>query len=283
MKKYYHLIKPGIVRGNAITGIAGFLLAARGTFDTLTFIGMLLGLSGVIASACVYNNILDRNIDRKMKRTKERSLVTGEISVSNALLFASILFFIGFGLLLWLTNLLATLSAFVGFVAYVGLYGYTKRKSPLSTLVGTVSGSTPIVIGYVAASGSFDPTALLLFAVMVYWQLAHFYAVALYRQKEYENANIQLWPTKYGRPATTTQIKMSGVFFLLSTLLIGNVADLSPLYFVVITLVNIWWIMTMFRSNFHYSLDKWAKKIFAQSLVVLLIWSVLLSVDYWLP
>jgi protoheme IX farnesyltransferase len=73
IKNYYYMTKPGIVRGNVLTVIAGFLLASRGQIDLWTFVGVVLGTALVIASACVANNYIDRHIDKKMERTKKRS------------------------------------------------------------------------------------------------------------------------------------------------------------------------------------------------------------------
>ncbi len=83
VKTYYLLTKPGIIMGNGIAAIAGFALAAKGNFDFLLFLYTLAGLALVIASACVFNNYLDRDIDEKMARTKNRPLVKGLISGKN--------------------------------------------------------------------------------------------------------------------------------------------------------------------------------------------------------
>jgi len=91
LKDYYHLTKPGIIRGNLISAIAGFLLASKGNVKVGLFVATLMGLSMVIASAGVFNNYIDRDIDRKMARTKKRALVSGAITGRNALIYASIL------------------------------------------------------------------------------------------------------------------------------------------------------------------------------------------------
>lgn len=280
MKKYYELTKPGIIRGNVITAIAGFLLASRGEFDSWLFLGTIIGLLFVVASACVVNNIIDRDIDAKMMRTKDRALVKQQLSIRAATIFGLLLGILGFSLMFLYSNIVATVLALVGYIAYAGWYTFAKRKTPLSTIIGTVSGATPIVIGYVAVVGQIDVVALVLFSAMVYWQLAHFYAIALYRQKEYEKAHITLWPTGYGRSSTYTQINFAGIFFVASVLLLGYIADLGALYFVGMVFVGFWWLQTIMSGSRTNPQDTWARKVFKQSLVTILVWSILLSVDH---
>jgi len=111
VKAYYRLTKPGIIYGNAITALAGFLLASRGHIDIILGIATLLGISLVIASACVFNNYLDQGIDIKMARTKKRALVTGVIKGQAALVYAVILGIVGFTALAAYTNALTVIRA----------------------------------------------------------------------------------------------------------------------------------------------------------------------------
>src|SRR4051812_23441537 len=122
IKTYYHLTKPGIIYGNAITAMAGFFLASKGHFDPKLFVAMLVGLSLVIASGCVFNNIMDKDIDSKMDRTKNRAMVAGAISKVNATVYGTILLSLGVLSLFVLTNLSALFAALIGFIVYVFLY-----------------------------------------------------------------------------------------------------------------------------------------------------------------
>ena len=124
-KDFYYLAKPGIVRGNMLSLAAGYILAATlYGFDLLALVGVLIGTACVIASGCVFNNYLDRSIDAKMKRTKERALVLHTVSNRAALLYGSGLGLVGFASLWFLTNPLTTLIGLVGFVWYVVIYGF---------------------------------------------------------------------------------------------------------------------------------------------------------------
>ncbi len=91
VKTYYRLTKPGIIKGNIITAAAGFLLGAQGNINSQTLLGLLVGISLVIASGCVFNNYYDRDIDKKMSRTKQRALATATIPHAKAISYAGIL------------------------------------------------------------------------------------------------------------------------------------------------------------------------------------------------
>ena len=185
MHRYIHVLKPGIVLSNTIAAIGGYLFAGRIYYEATTLIGITIGTLLVVSSGCVANNYLDRKIDAKMSRTKGRELVVGSIKPLDALVYASFLWVIGITALGVITNNLTTLLGITGFFGYVFVYGYTKRKTYLGTAVGTVPGSVSIVAGYCAATNSLDVTAMMLFFVMAFWQMVHFYAIAIFRKNDY--------------------------------------------------------------------------------------------------
>jgi heme o synthase len=280
---YYKLTKPGIVRGNAIVATAGFLFASRGSVNFWQLVATVSGLSLIIASACVWNNYLDRNIDKKMKRTKGRALVTGRIPVLHALLFGTTLGAFGTYLLFIYTNLLTTWVALFGFFAYVVVYGIGKRKSIHGTAIGSISGSVPPVVGYVAVTNQLDAAALLLFLVLVTWQMPHFYAIALFRKKDYEKAGIPVLPVIKGNYVTKVEIVLYIITF------IGACASLTLLgytgitYTLVMLLLGLYWLNQAIQGFQAKKDDAWARKLFGISLILLLSFSLMISVDHFLP
>ena len=120
-KQYLQVTKPGIIFGNLISVIGGFLLASKGSIDYALFIYTLVGVSLVVASGCVFNNYIDMDIDKKMERTKNRVLVKGLIAPSVSLVYATLLGIAGFILLWFGANPLACWLGVMGFVVYVGL------------------------------------------------------------------------------------------------------------------------------------------------------------------
>ena len=164
-KRYLLITKPGIIMGNLISVLGGFFLAANGSQSLQLLLMTLMGVSLVIASGCVFNNYIDRDIDGLMERTRNRVLVKGLISPRASLIYASLLGVAGV-VLLGQINGLAALLGGLGFVVYVGLYSlWLKRRSVYGTLVGSLSGAMPPVIGYCAVRGEFDSGALVLLLI----------------------------------------------------------------------------------------------------------------------
>ncbi len=194
-KKYLFLTKPGILFGNFITTLGGFFLAAQGSIDCLLLLLTLLGTTFVVASGCVVNNVIDQDIDQKMQRTMNRALVQKTISPTVAMSYALVLGVIGFSILWFYVNGYAFLFAVIGFVVYVGFYSlWSKRTTIHQTVIGSISGASPPVIGYTAVSHQFDVAALLIFVAYALWQMPHSWAIAIYRFDDYKNAGIPILP-----------------------------------------------------------------------------------------
>ena len=282
VQAYYRLTKPGIIYGNALMAIAGYFFGAAGSPSVTVFLPMLIGISAVIASACVYNNIIDRDIDAKMERTKERAMPTGRIPRVDALLFASFLLLVGLVLLVLGTNALTAFVALMGHLAYVVLYGYAKRKTVHGTLIGTLSGSTPPVIGYAAATGTLDVTALLLFVVLAAWQMPHFFAIAIFRRDDYRRANIPVLPVVSGVEATKRQIILYVVVFIISCVLLGLFSSLSLLSTLILVLLGAYWLLLCLNQVEDEPIELWAGRQFGWSLKLLLFMCLILSLDSFL-
>ncbi len=191
IKEYYELTKPGIVYGNALVAAAGFAYAST-NFSWPGFFAMLIGLSCIIASACVCNNYFDRNIDAKMARTKHRALVQKTIFPQNAFLFAATLGFFGVAVLYMFSTPTALLVAVAGWLVYVLAYTPLKHITPHALWVGAIAGATPPVVGYAAVTNSLDMNAFWLFLFLCLWQVPHFLGIAAFRYDEYQEAGIAL-------------------------------------------------------------------------------------------
>jgi heme o synthase len=283
LKDYYWLAKPGIVYGNAIAAIAGYFLAANGNVRFDVFIAMLAGICLVMASACVVNNVIDRDMDKKMKRTAWRPTVKGTISVQNALLYAAVLGVAGFSSLWLFTTPIATLAALIGFFFYVVVYGFAKRQTMHGTVIGSVAGSVPPVVGYTAASNAFDTGALLLFAIMTLWQMPHFYAIAIYRMKDYAAAKVPVLPLKIGMTNTKLQIIAYISAYIITALLLTVYGYTGFVYAVVMTILGIAWLWKANEGLNTKDNTKWAKGLFKFSLYVLMAFCITISIDVVLP
>lgn len=282
-RTYYQLAKPGIVYGNGIAAIAGFLLASEGNPYLVTFVGMLVGISLVMASACVFNNYIDRDIDDAMARTKGRALVTGEISVKNALVYATVLGLAGLLLLAFLANALTALVALFGHFMYVVVYGIAKRKTVHGTVIGSISGSIPPVVGYVAVTNNIDALAVLLFSALVFWQMPHFYAIAIYRLQDYKRAGIPVLPAVEGMEHTKAEMLLYIIGFVLIAASFTALGHTGFVYLAVMLVLGLRWLQ-LGLQGFHATDDAlWARQLFKFSLYVLLGFCIALSLDAFLP
>ncbi|MES2971779.1 MAG: heme o synthase [Patescibacteria group bacterium] len=283
LKTYYKLTKPGIIYGNSITAAAGFMLASNGHINFKLLVSMLAGISLVMASGCVYNNVIDRDIDKKMKRTKNRALVTGEVTAQNALMFASVLGIAGITFLITQTNKLTAVVALIGLLTYVVLYGIGKRRSVHGTVIGSISGAVPPVVGYCAVTNRFDLGALLLFLILVCWQMPHFYAIATYRIKDYANAGLPILTVKKGVEAAKKQMIVYILAFIAATIILHATGYTGYTYLVVVSFAGFAWLRLALQGLKTDNNERWARKLFGFSLIVLLTFSVMISLDSFLP
>ncbi len=282
LKLYFLLTKPGIIIGNVITAAAGFFFASHGNINLWLLLAALGGTSLVIASACVFNNWLDRDIDRKMDRTRNRALVTGVIPVPFALIYASLLGVIGFAILVLWVNLITALLGLLGFIFYVIFYGLSKRQSIYGTLVGSVSGATPIAAGYTAVTGNFDIGALLLFIILVIWQMPHFYAIAIYRLTDYKNASIPVLPAVQGILVTKIHIILYIAAFLFSTFLLTMYGFTGYIFAAIMVIAGLIWLVLAMEGLRAPNDTIWAKKMFKFSLNVIMAFCIIISLDTFL-
>ncbi|MBI2811728.1 MAG: protoheme IX farnesyltransferase [Candidatus Melainabacteria bacterium] len=268
MSAFLSLIKPRIIMGNAITAAGGFALASRGLFDFGLFVAMLAGLSLIIASACVFNNYIDSDADIMMARTQHRPLATGAVSTQVAILYAVLLLALGILALALFTNLLTTCIALFGFLSYVLLYSLSKYHTVHATLIGSIAGAIPPVAGYCAVSERLDLGALLLFMMIALWQMPHFYAIAIYKRKEYAAASIPVLPVAKGIPATKVQMVLYTAAFAVSSVMLTVCGYTGYAYLIVASILGSYWLWQAIRGLTCTDDVLWARKMFRSSLII---------------
>ncbi len=283
IRAYYRLAKPGIVYGNIFTVIAGYLFATHLEISWPVFTAVILGMAMVIAGACVFNNVLDRDIDAKMERTKVRATVTGAVSVRAALVYGTVLCVVGFSMLFFDTNALTAAVALTGFFFYVVMYGAAKRITRAHTLIGSISGAVPILAGYTAATHSIDAAGIILFLILVLWQMPHFYAIALYRLHEYAAAGIPLLPSVKGAYLTKIVIAVYIAAFVFAQAIFTILSYTGYVYLAVVLSFGIAWFVRAIRGFSAHDDAVWAKHLFYFSLYVLVAFCVALSIGTLLP
>ena len=281
LKHFIQITKPGIIFGNVLSVAGGFFLASKGHVDFALFLVAMIGTSLVVASGCVFNNCIDRDIDLKMERTKNRVLVQGLVSLKLALVYATVLGVVGVGLLYFKANPLAALCAVIGFVIYVGFYSlYLKRKSVHGTLVGSLSGAMPPVIGYVAVSNSFDLAALTLLVMFSLWQMPHSYAIAIFRFNDYLAASIPVLPVKRGIRVAKLHILIYILAFLVATLMLTFCGAAGLNYLAVAAAMGMYWLYMAWSGYKAKDDTVWARTLFVFSIFTITALSVAMSLDF---
>lgn len=279
MINYYLLTKPGIILGNLVTLAAGFFLASRGNVNIGLFLATLLGLTFIIASACVFNNYIDRHLDKKMKRTANRALVTGVISGRNAIFFGVLLEIIGNIILFYYTNLLTMFVAAVGFFVYVVIYSIWKSRTIYGTAIGSVAGAVPPVAGYCAVSNNFDLGALILFSMLVLWQMPHFFAIAAYHATDYTAAKIPVLPIIKGMFRAKVHMTLYIAAFILTAGLLTYFNYTGYVYLAVTLVIGLAWLALCLKGFKSDNDALWGKQMFQLSLVLITAISLVMPFD----
>jgi heme o synthase len=281
---YYRLTKPGVMYGNVLTAVAGFLLSSAGDVDIRLLFGMTLGMVFLVSGACALNNYLDRDIDTKMERTKNRPSVTGVISAKNILIYAILLSLLGVLFLYIFTNFLALSIGIIGYVTYVWLYGaWTKRTSVHGTAMGSISGAMPIAAGYAAVSGSLDAGLIIVFAILYLWQFPEFFSIAIYRRKEYKAAGIPVMPVAKGVDVTIARIFIYTALYVVATILLTIFGYTGWTYFIIMLGAGLYWVKIAYQGFGAEDKNVWAKEMFRFSMVMILLLCLMLSIGPVLP
>ncbi|MFC5588563.1 heme o synthase [Sporosarcina soli] len=268
LQDFLALIKIGIVNSNMITTFTGLFLAIQFTsghfLHKLDLLIYTLGGTGlIIAGSAALNNLIDRDIDPIMTRTNSRPTVTGRFKAPAVLTLALTFIVVG-EILLFSASTAAGLWGLAGIFSYVVLYSmWSKRKHVSNTVVGSISGAIPPLIGWAAVEPALGAGAWALFLIMFIWQPPHFYALAMRRTEEYRAANIPMLPVVKGFKRTKKSmlgwvLLLLPIPFLLPQLGIG--------FLVLATALNIGWLYLAMKGFTVKNDLKWATGMFVYSL-----------------
>jgi heme o synthase len=191
---WLELAKPRITAMVVFTALVGYVTASPGPAWSLLLAAALAGTGLVAAGASVLNQVMERDTDALMLRTRTRPLPAGRIGPGEARAFGVLLTVSGLATLLWLSGPLAAAVACATWASYLFAYTPLKRRTPLATLVGAVPGALPPVIGWAAARGSLDAGAFILFAILFLWQVPHFLAIGWLYRDDYARAGFPMLP-----------------------------------------------------------------------------------------
>ena len=177
-----------------LTAAAGFYLGARGGVDASLLVHTLIGVALVAAGTNAFNQLRERDVDGRMRRTQGRPLPSGRLSPGAAGAFAGVISLGGVVYLAGAVNFLTAGLAGLTLASYVLLYTPAKRRTTLNTLIGAVPGALPIVGGWTAAGGALGPAVAALFWILFLWQLPHFLALAWIYREDYRRGGLAMLP-----------------------------------------------------------------------------------------
>jgi protoheme IX farnesyltransferase len=276
---YVELAKPRIVLMVLVTAFVGFYLGSESVPDYPKLVQMLLGTALAAAGTLALNQFLERDTDAKMERTRHRPLPDGRLQPREALWFGLLLVLAGLVHLLLAVSLLSAAVTALIAVSYLLCYTPMKLRSSLCVLVGAVPGALPPVIGWVAATGSLDVGAGVLFAILFLWQVPHTLAIARLYRKDYASAGIQFLPVIDIDGVSTNRQVISHTAALLAVSLLPTLLGLAgPVYFIVAFMLGLGFLSSGIRLALEPTLPRARTLLFA-SLIYLPVLLLVMALD----
>ena len=243
------LTKVRLALSVVFSALAGYLLGAE-SYKALELGLLLVGGFSLVAASNAYNQIIEKDLDSKMNRTKERPLPTGRFSNALALSIAFSLTILGGGLLYFL-NLKTAFFGLLSVILYALVYTPLKTKTSLSVFVGAFPGAIPFMLGWVGATGSFGIEAGTLFMIQFFWQFPHFWAIGWFLYEDYQKAGFFMLPTGKRDRGTATQIVLYSIWTVLASLIpafhVTGALSLSLPSALIIGLLGLWFIWAAIR------------------------------------
>ncbi len=248
VKAYVALTKPRVIELLLVTTAPVMVLAARGVPDLWLVIATLVGGSLSAASANAFNCYIDRDIDRVMKRTKNRPLVTGELSGAEALAFATVSGVVSIVWLAVFTNWLAAALSLVAILFYVFVYTLVlKRRTPQNIVWGGAAGCMPVLIGWSAVTGSLDWAPLILFGVVFLWTPPHYWPLSMRYKDDYASVSVPMLGAVRDISTVGLQVTLYAWATVACSLLLVPVAPMGVLYTVAAVASGAWFLLESHR------------------------------------
>lgn len=281
LRDFAQLVKPNITFLVLIT-TGGGLWLAPGSLEWTRLFAALLGTVLVVGAANTLNCYLERDSDAFMTRTRNRPLPAGRMSPRTALWFGLALALVAIPTLTLLVNPVTGLLAAIALVSYVWIYTPMKQISPQALLIGAVPGAMPPLMGWTAVTGRVEWPGVVLFGILFLWQLPHFLAISIYRQREYDNAGIRTLAGLHGPSRARWHSLFWTALLVPVSLMLVPLGVAGWIYLgiaAVLGLVFLAWALAGFRAENAEKPARWARGFFVYSLIYLTLLFAALLVD----
>lgn len=241
LRAYFALTKPRVIELLLIATVPTMILAQGGMPELWLILATLFGGALSAGSANAFNCYIDADIDKIMGRTKNRPLVTGELTKREALIFAWSIGAISVGFLAVVVNLLAAALSLTAILFYVFVYTLgLKRRTPQNIVWGGAAGAMPALIGWAAVTGELSWTAVILFLIVFLWTPPHYWPLSIRYLEDYRSAGVPMLPVVAKNTVVARQIILYAWAYLAATLLLIPVAQMGLIYSVVAILSGAW-------------------------------------------
>ena len=271
------LAKPSVSGLNLVVVLGAYAMAG-GSADPWVITALALGTLGIIASAGAANMVIERDTDRLMARTASRALPRGRLLVRAAVLFTVVTGVLSVPLMLAVHWSVAALGVSAWF-GYVCVYTPMKRRHPSALLVGAVPGAVPPLMGWAAATGAIELPAVLLFLVLIAWQMAHFLGIALYRLDDYRRAGLKTVAVVHGAKVAKIEALAWTIALLATSLALIGTSVVGWLYGFAAAALGGWVLMLAVEGMKPESGVPWARRFFLSSVIYLPLLILALAVD----
>lgn len=280
---FYELCKPRVVMLLVFTAVIGMFLATPGMVPWQPLVFGTIGIGLAAASAAAINQVVDQKIDKEMRRTEDRPLPKGNITNSQAMLFAVLLGAFAMAILTFLVNGLTAWLTLLSLIGYAVIYTmYLKHATPQNIVIGGAAGAAPPVLGWTAVTGTIDPNSLLLFLIIFAWTPPHFWALAIHRKEEYAKADVPMLPVTHGIEFTRLQVLLYTIIMIAVTLLPFATRMSGVVYLGGVLILNA--IFLYYAIKMQSGKDPSIPiKTFAYSIIYLMLLFALLLIDHYLP
>jgi heme o synthase len=244
-RDFKEITKAGLAVSVLFSSIAGYLLGfdSEFPFSWSTLIMLSIGGYCMVGASNAFNQVIEKDLDALMDRTKNRPVPSGRMSVNTALIIASLLTLVGL-ILLYLINPKTAMFGAISIFLYTSVYTPLKTKTPLSVFVGAFPGAIPFMLGWVAATGNFGIEAGTLFLIQFFWQFPHFWSIGWFLYEDYEKAGFFMLPTGKKDKSTAVQTIMYTGWLIVASLLpcLGYTGQLfiSPIAAIIVFLLGLW-------------------------------------------
>ncbi len=267
-RDWVSLTKPGIVVSNVMTAAAGLWLAPVAS-GIETGVAALVGTGLLVAGSGAFNQVLERDTDVHMDRTSTRPLASGRLEPIEGVILGVLAVLGGLLLLGVYVNALSAALGLLATVIYAFVYTPLKRRSFWAVPIGAVSGALPPVMGWTAATGTIDPGAILLFSILFWWQMPHFFGIALYRASDYQSAGLKIAPARPDYPKTFLLVRVSAILTVASVAALPFVMDAGWWFLSLATLGCVGPMIAAFRPVDQGDVARWGRALFLSSLATL--------------